>query len=166
MTTAFMVATTVMAVVCAIAAFLRSEALEVFSAGAAVFVFTVISRLWSSLTDLPVSAVPWPVQDLICGVMAAAMFAKHREWWKLCLALAFGAQSAFHVIYFGTVFSQGGATWAQNVEYVRPINILFAFELAVLTLAGGWHIASHVSHSLRVSGGNRPFDLSGVAGGR
>lgn len=156
-TTGFMIATGVMVGVCALASYLRREALEVFAAGAVVFVFTMVSRIWSANTDMPLSAVSWPVQDLICGLLAVSLFAKHREPWKFALAVAFSVQCVAHTIYWSGIVSTGAASRADSVGYIWVINSVFAVELLILTLAGGRHVASHALDRLRVFGGSGSF---------
>lgn len=165
-TTAFMIATTVMVVMGAVASYLERAALEVFSAAMVVFVFTVASRAWSANTAMPLSAAPWPLQDAICGLLAIGMFTKHREWWKLLLATAFGVQCAAHVVYWWTVFADGGASRGETVGYLWIINTVFAAELLILTVAGGRHIASHVLYRLRLPGGGFGLAYQRIARGK
>jgi len=165
-TTAFMIATAVMVVMGAVASYLERSALEVFSAAMVVFVFTVASRAWSANTEMPLSAVPWPLQDAICGVLAVGMFRKHQKWWKLFLALAFGIQCAAHVAYWWDVFASGEAIRAKTVGYIWIINTVFAAELLILTVAGGRHIASHVLNRLRLSGNGFGLAYQRVARGK
>ena len=164
-TTAFMWATAVMFAVCWGAVLFRREALEIAGAGAVVFLFTVVSRVWSANTEMPISAAPWPVQDVICGLLSVALYRKHREPWKLALALCFGVQCAAHVGYWWVV-STGGPSWRQTVDYLWVINPFFALELLILTGAGGRHIASYVLDRLRVFSGPDPFSGHGIARGR
>lgn len=165
-TTGFMIATGVMVGVCALASHLRREALEVFAAAAVVFVFTMVSRIWSANTSMPLSAVPWPLQDLICGLLAVGLFVKHREAWKFALAVAFSLQCAAHVLFWCGVVAMGTATRADGIAYIWVINSVFAAELLILTLAGGRHVVSHALDRLRVSGGSGSFAHHGVARGR
>lgn len=161
-----MIATGVMVGVCALASHLRREALEVFAAAAVVFVFTMISRIWSANTSMPLSAAPWPLQDLICGLLAVGLFVKHREAWKLALAVAFSVQCAAHVFYWYGITVTGATTRADIVACLWVINTVFAVELLILTLAGGRHVVSHALDRLLVSGGSGSFAHHGVARGR
>lgn len=159
-----MIATAVMFVVCLVAARLRHAALEVLAAAAVVALFTFVSRVWSANSDMPWSAAPWPMQDLVCGVLALAMYRKDREWWKMALAVPFVLQCAAHVWYWGPVFVDGGVTVAATRAYLWVINPLFAVELGVLTIAGGGYVLSylrdrrgvfrpaHVVHHARLAG--------------
>lgn len=164
-TTAFMWGTAVMFAVCWGAVLFRREALEIAAAGAVVFLFTVVSRIWSANTAMPMSAAPWPVQDVICGLLATALYTKHKEPWKLALAFCFGVQCAAHVAYWWVVAS-GSPTRLQTVNYLWVINPFFALELLILTGAGGRHIAGHVLDRLRVFSGADPFAGQGIARGR
>lgn len=166
MTTAFMISTGVMVSICALAAYLRKSALEVFAAAMVVFVFTVASRVWSANTDMPLSAIPWPLQDAICGLLAVGMFAKHRELWKLALAMSFGVQCAAHIPYWWSVFLHGSPTRSDTIGYLWIINSLFALELLILTTAGGRHVAGHVLDRLRLHGGAPGFAYQRLAGKR
>lgn len=164
-TTGFMIATAVMFLVCWVAVLFRKEAMEIAGAGAVVFLFTMVSRMWSASTDMPLTASPWPLQDLICGTLALVLFHKHREWWKFALAACFGAQCGAHVIYWWFVLSQGPSR-DLTVNYLWVINPLFAGELLVLTAAGGQHIADHVLDRLQVLLSHGAVSGQGVARGR
>lgn len=161
-TIGFMIATAVMFLVCWSAVLFRKEALEVAGAGAVVFLFTMISRVWSANTDMPLSAVPWPVQDLICGMLSLMLLQKHREWWKFALAACFGAQCGAHVIYWWFVLSQGSSR-DLTINYLWVINPLYGVELLVLTAAGGRHISGHVFDRLRMLFSHGPVHHHGVA---
>jgi len=164
-TIGFMIATTAMFLVCWAAVLFRKEAMEVAAAGAVVFLFTMISRVWSANTDMPLSSVPWPLQDLICGTLALVLFQKHREWWKFALAVCFGAQCGAHVIYWWFVLSQGPSR-DLTLSYIWVINPLFGAELLVLSIAGGQHIVGNVLDRLRVFLSHGAVSGQGVARGR
>lgn len=145
-----MIATAVMFCVCALASWLKPEAIELFGAAGLITVFTFVSRVWSANSEMPWSAALWPPQDAICFMFAWVMWLRQREWWKLGLAICFAIQTARHVPYWWGVFIEGGPSWSQTNDYLWSINPLFAVELLILTVAGGGYVAGYVLDRVRV----------------
>lgn len=164
-TTVFTVGTAVMVGVCAIAALLRNQALEIFAAAGMVAVFTFVSRVVSFYTDMPWSAALWPVQDVVCMVLAWALWRVQREWWKAGLAACFAVQCAAHVAYWWFVLTEGAGR-DLTVAYLWIINPLFGVEVSILTLAGGRHVAGYVFDRVRLLWGGDGDHSPAFRGGR
>lgn len=143
-TALYQASTVLMAVVCLLAVVLDKSAVDVAGAAMVVFVFTVMSRMISQEMDPPWSTAHMPVQDVICVAVAWWGHKRAPRWWTLGLALAFTAQLGGHVGYWGTYALTGGVTWLQTTIYLWVINSLFVVELAILTGAGGGHVADYV----------------------
>lgn len=142
-TVLFAVGTVVMIGVCALAALLRNQALEIFAAAGMVAVFTVVSRVVSYYTDMPWSAALWPIQDVVFLTLAAGLWRMRRDWWKAALAVCFAVQCAAHAAYWWFVLTEG-AGQGLTVAYLWIINPLFGAEVVILTLAGGRHVAGYI----------------------
>lgn len=154
-TLAFMAATAAMFGICALAGRIAPQALELFAAAAVVTVFTFVSRVWSANSDMPWSAAPWPIQDVVCFCLSFAMWRKHREWWKAALAVCFALQIARHVPYWWGVFVDGEVR-GETLGYIWFVNSLFAVELLTLTVAGSAHVAGYVRDRVRLSARRGP----------
>lgn len=147
--------TTLMAVICVLAYAVNRNALDLFAAGVVVFVFTVMSEWIVSALDPPWSSAHMPPQDVICAAVAWWSARRSAERWPRLLALAFTVQCGVHVLYWGAIALSYWFDGGQDVHmltrlYPWPINALFMIELAILTAAGGGHVARYVRARLHL----------------
>ena len=150
--------------VCALASWLRRDmGGELFAFAALVAVFTILSRVVSAYSDMPASAVLWPLQDMACAGVATAMWNNRPDRWKAAIASCFAIQCGAHVMYWWWVLTDG-ATWEATVAYLWIINPFFVVELSILTLAGGRLVADYVVSRRVVSLDNTPVHVAGHGG--
>lgn len=161
-TAIYQASTVLMAVVCLLAVMLDRSAVDVAGAAMVVFVFTVMSRMISREMDPPWSTAHMPMQDLICVAVAWWGHRRSPRWWTFALAMAFTVQLGGHVAYWGSFAATGAVTWIQTTIYLWVINGLFLAELAILTAAGGGHVAGYVRARLPVF--HRGTAVSGLHG--
>lgn len=149
-TTLYQAGTVIMAAVCLLAVVLDRAAVDLAGAAMTVFVFTVLSRIVSADLDPPWSMAHWPMQDLICVVVAWWGHRRSPRWWTRGLAGAFTIQCGAHVLYWAVIFLKGSASWAETTAYLWLINGLFVVQLAILTGAGGGRVADYVRARVRL----------------
>lgn len=142
-------ATGLMALICVLAYVVNKGTLDLFAAAIVVFSFTVMSEWIVSAFDPPWSSAHMPPQDLICAAVAWWSARRSSDRWPRWLAVAFTAQCGIHVIYWGAIalnywFNSGQDVHLLTRLYPWPINTLFLVELAILTVAGGGHVARYV----------------------
>lgn len=146
----YTVALIIMGVVCGASAWVnKSEGAEVFAFASLLIVFTALSRMISAVSDMPVSAAIWPVQDLILTLLASVMWSIRRNPWKAIIAVLFAMQCGAHVGYWWGVVITGEASRGLTVSYIWIINAVFLVEVAVMGVAGG----GVIRRALRSRGG-------------
>lgn len=130
---------------CALGAWLRREALEVFGAATVIGLMTLLSRVIIAALDPPWSVLHFPPQDLLMTVMCWALWYGHRERWKALLAVCFTTQLA-GACWFWSTYAGGGWDKGAWVTYLWVNNGFFVLEWVILLVAGGRHVWTGLRH--------------------
>lgn len=131
--------------VCALAAWKREEAREVFAASIFVVLLNTLVQLAISLHNAlggnlhpPASFIPDPIIDGLSMLLCAWSWTRRKVIWKLVLASCFLAQLGTHVAFWG---SRDDGSVAQY-NYTTTINLLYICIMLTLAVAGGRHLVA------------------------
>lgn len=146
--------TIMMMVVCTVAMMMTRQTLDLLAAAGVLFSFTYMSMWIVDSYPAPWHSAHMVVQDLICAGVAWWAARRTSERWPHWIKIAFTVQCGIHVLYWGGLFLSrtlldGSADRLLTSAYPWPINALFLIELAILTVAGGGHVARNVRARLR-----------------
>lgn len=143
--TAFTFATLAMVGVVMLAYRLTPKAGEVAGIGVMMLLGFGLGRLVSIWLDPPWSMAFYPVEDVLIMGLCWFMWVKHPQWWKLALAIVFLVQLGVHAAFW----LNGDAETTVLRSYILANNLAFGFELLILTVTGGGHVAVVVRDRLR-----------------
>lgn len=153
--TAFTFATLAMTAVVMFAYRMTPKAGEVAGIGVMMLLGFGLGRLVSIWIDPPWSMAFYPVEDLLIMALCWALWLRQREWWKLALAIVFLTQLGVHAAFW----LSGDTQTATLRSYILANNLAFGFELLILTVTGGGHVAVVVRDRLRFAGAWRGYHL-------
>jgi hypothetical protein len=147
----FAIACVACLLICMIAAYIRTGALNLFGAAAFVFVMFWVSRAVSASLSPPWSLSHYPLQDVVLLALLWATKGANREWWRVGVAFLLVLQLGFHAGYWALYVS--GATDLHTLRgYILLNNLGLAGILLALSLRGIGHVAVGLADLHRLNG--------------
>lgn len=91
------------------------------------------------------TAAAGPVVNTVAVIICMLSWVARPRWWKLVLALLMEVKAVIHAVFWAMT----EPSYAQTYGYILTLNLIFAAELACVSMPGGRVVASLVGDRLR-----------------
>jgi len=106
------------------------------------------------------TAAAGPVVNTVAVIICMLSWVAQPRWWKLALGLLLEAKAVIHALFW----AMAEPSYAQTYGYILTLNLIFAAELACVSMPGGRVAASLVGDWLSRRGADRRHGVHQAGG--